>query len=364
MPDLIVSGNVDTMLGAADNAGIRSAIGLGQTDAPTFLAQSLTGQSLTGTQSTSLVDLATTWNTTGTPSALKLNVTDTASNAASNLMDFQIGGVSKLKINKAGDLVNPTWTLGALGGGHYGFFGSTNGAFLFLNPANQRGVWVTNSPEGFVTQIYNSLLKISGLGTNFTTLLTSDAAGILAQRNGTAKQTLRIYNTYTSATVYERAVMDYNGPTPNTLRIGTEFLGAGMAANPVDVVVGGVARISIAAIGTITTSSAAFVIGGDTYLNGVSFAALRGTGAGVALISNTSFSDFNRLQLGGTTSAFPAIKRFTTGLQARLADDSAFTNIQGKLTTDTAYTGTVVVPTGFLTLYDSTGQAYRVPCVV
>jgi hypothetical protein len=118
--------------------------------------------------------------------------------------------------------------------------------------------------------------------------------------------------------------MDYNGPTPNTLRIGTEFLGAGMAANPVDVVVGGVARISIAAIGTITTSSAAFVIGGDTYLNGVSFAALRGTGAGVALISNTSFSDFNRLQLGGTTSAFPAIKRNATGIDIRLADDSAF----------------------------------------
>jgi hypothetical protein len=70
------------------------------------------------------------------------------------------------------------------------------------------------------------------------------------------------------------------------------------------------------------------------------------------------------MQFAGTTSAFPAIKRSTTSLQARLADDSAFTNIQGKLTTDTAYTATVVVPTGFLTLYDSTGTAYRVPCVV
>jgi hypothetical protein len=66
---------------------------------------------------------------------------------------------------------------------------------------------------------------------------------------------------------------------------------------------------------------------------------------------------------GGTTASFPALKRSTTYLQARLADDSAFAPIQGKLTTDTAYTATTVVPTGFITLYDSTGAAYRVPCV-
>jgi hypothetical protein len=87
-----------------------------------------------------------------------------------------------------------------------------------------------------------------------------------------------------------------------------------------------------------------------------------GTTTSVVLFGGTAGSPI--LGLGGTTSAFPAIKRSTTSLQARLADDSAFTNIQGKLTTDTAYTATVVVPTGFLTLYDSTGAAYRVPCVV
>jgi hypothetical protein len=39
--------------------------------------------------------------------------------------------------------------------------------------------------------------------------------------------------------------MDWNGPTPNTLRIGTEFLGSGMAANPIDFVTGGVVRMSV-----------------------------------------------------------------------------------------------------------------------
>jgi hypothetical protein len=70
------------------------------------------------------------------------------------------------------------------------------------------------------------------------------------------------------------------------------------------------------------------------------------------------------LNFGGDTSSFPALKRDTTSLQARLADDSAFTNIQGKLTTETAYTAGTIVATGYLTLYDSTGTAYRVPCVV
>jgi hypothetical protein len=84
---------------------------------------------------------------------------------------------------------------------------------------------------------------------------------------------------------------------------------------------------------------------------------------GVIRLANDAQTDFNRLQFGGTSSSFPALKRSTTTLQARLADDSAFAPIQGKLTTDTAFTATTVTPTGFITLYDSTGTAYKVPCV-
>lgn len=64
-----------------------------------------TGQSLTGSQAQSLLDFATTWNTSGAPSALKLNVTDTASNAASLLADLQVGGSSKFSVSKAGATV-------------------------------------------------------------------------------------------------------------------------------------------------------------------------------------------------------------------------------------------------------------------
>jgi hypothetical protein len=76
---------------------------------------------------------------------------------------------------------------------------------------------------------------------------------------------------------------------------------------------------------------------------------------------NVTQDGFDRVQFGGTTSLFPALKRSTTSLQARLADDSAFTNMQGKLTTETAYTAGAPTPDGYLVLYDSNGTAYKVP---
>jgi hypothetical protein len=55
--------------------------------------------------------------------------------------------------------------------------------------------------------------------------------------------------------------------------------------------------------------------------------------SGNMLISNTSITDFGRLMLGGTTNAFPAIKRNGTAIDFRLADDSAFAPINAGATT-------------------------------
>lgn len=56
---------------------------------------------------------------------------------------------------------------------------------------------------------------------------------------------------------------------------------------------------------------------------------LRSSGSGgINLhIANGANSDFGLLQLGGTTSSFPAIKRNATGVDIRLADDSAYAPI-------------------------------------
>lgn len=42
----------------------------------------------------------------------------------------------------------------------------------------------------------------------------------------------------------------------------------------------------------------------------------------VIALSNSAQTDFNRVQFGGTTSSFPALKRSSATLQVRLADDS------------------------------------------
>jgi len=62
------------------------------------------------------------------------------------------------------------------------------------------------------------------------------------------------------------------------------------------------------------------------------------------MISNTAQTDFDRLQFGGTTSSFPAIKRSSATLHARLADDSDFAELTVKNHVVTGGTVTTDLP--------------------
>lgn len=125
MADVTLSALIDkflqeTTLSGAEMDSIREDLGIKTTDAVTFKNLVLTGLSLTGSQATGSVDIAATWNTTGTPTAFKINVTDTASNASSLLMDLQVGGNPIVQFVKRGNT-----------GGHK-FFTSTYNANTFL----------------------------------------------------------------------------------------------------------------------------------------------------------------------------------------------------------------------------------------
>jgi hypothetical protein len=240
------------LLSTADAPTLRTAIGLGQTDAPTFLAQSLTGQSLTGTQATNLLDLATTWDTTGTPTAIKVNATNTNSNPATKFIDLQLSTVSKFRVGKGGNIFSGANAVTADGGtgvagvslemlfANYGIGvdGNGNCQFLLNGTARSRvgfGVCIGNN------QTFSfSDLQHTGLNSVPDVLLARDAPGILAQRNGTAKQAFRVYNTFLGTTANEWGGFDWL-TTTNTLRIGTEHGGTG-TARPIDFVTGGVRR--------------------------------------------------------------------------------------------------------------------------
>jgi hypothetical protein len=71
---------------------------VGDSGNPTISASS----SLTGVYDWSIVDLIASWDTTGAPTAIKLDVIDGASDAASLLLDLRVNSASKFKVSKTG----------------------------------------------------------------------------------------------------------------------------------------------------------------------------------------------------------------------------------------------------------------------
>lgn len=207
------------------------------------------------------------------------------------------------------------------------------------------------------------------------TFVYRDAANTLAQRNGTAAQALRVYGTTDAGTTnYERLEMAYVaantryeiGPSAGgtgslrTLQVhggasggsillnanGTTIGLAGVANwwrfdsaaghllaltdNAYDIGASGARPRNIYAAGQLWTGAGASMVllstGGGTNAAGFSSPA-----DGVMRVGNYAGDGFNRIQLGGTTSSFPALKRRTTAIEARLADDSAITTLVGAM---------------------------------
>jgi len=189
------------------------------------------GGSLTGSNAQSLIDLAGTWNTTGTPTAFKVNVTDTASNAASLLMDLQAGGTSMAKLSKEGVFSvreSLEFSATAAVGANRGFASlGTSDISIYLS-GNRHWSFTNNILYGLSSSPTILLLSDTApsieFGASSDTRLTRDAANTLAQRNGTNAQILRVYNTFTDASNHERAYMRW---TSNVLEIGAEAAGTG-----------------------------------------------------------------------------------------------------------------------------------------
>lgn len=82
---------------------------------------------------------------------------------------------------------------------------------------------------------------------------------------------------------------------------------------------------------------------GQFYWNGRSI--ISSSADGVVTMTNQAATSFGRLTFGGTTSSFPALKLSSTDIQARLADDSAYTNLDAlayKLSGSTVLSGTTL----------------------
>lgn len=92
---------------------------------------------------------------------------------------------------------------------------------------------------------------------------------------------------------------------------GIGYAGSGTPYNPASVAITG-GTIS----GVTSVSSALFRFPSSTQITAPS--------DGLMLLTDTAGTAFNRLQFGGTTSSYPALKRSNANLEVRLADDSGY----------------------------------------
>jgi len=226
-----------------NNAGaLAGTAGVVWTDATSSLA--ITSPTLT--TATPILNLVQTWNNAAVVfPGIRFNVTSLASAPGSTLMNLQYGGVPSFQVGPIPGITGGSFSGILLGNAtldsvHWNLL--SDGGNTYLNAPNAAGGAVsvqiahgnniTSTNTGFF--LLNPTIGVgfaSGdpLASPFDTGFYRDAAGMLAQRNGTSAQTLRVYNTFTSATVYERGVFDWT-TTPNTLTIGTQNTGAGTTA--------------------------------------------------------------------------------------------------------------------------------------
>jgi hypothetical protein len=158
------------------------------------------------TTSASFYSQTGTWNNGAVtfPGAYKLNITDTASAAGSLLMDLQVGGVSKFKVDKAG-VLTVTSCVGCGGG---------SGTFTDINVTNN-----TNMVKLGTTNI-GTMTLAGGALTGARTWTWPDITGIVALTNGGQTFTSAIWNGSIIGTTYGGTGLDTHLAANGTLLIG------------------------------------------------------------------------------------------------------------------------------------------------
>ena len=106
---------------------------------------------------------------------------------------------------------------------------------------------------------------------------------------------------------------------------------SGFTGNIINAQLNGSDRFRIGSNGDLyagnNTMTSASILSSSGYFGVTSKSYIRSTTDGYWTMYNNATTDFTALQLGGTTSSFPAIVHNGTGIDIKLADNSAYTNL-------------------------------------
>lgn len=196
------------------------------------------------------------------------------------------------------------------------------------------------------------------------------ASNDIGVSNGANPVSLTAYHFVTDASNYRRGGLSWDG---TNLRVGPQGAGLGASCSMEVFSLNDLYLYSESTLRWYITGGSLFPNGNNTYKIGdstheLSQIWLRGgliLAAGQASFSGSTFGTFLfedgggapgscRLQIGGTTSSFPSLKRSTTNLEVKLADDSAYsslvasalkTNIANTDSTNTSGSGSAIMLT-------------------
>jgi hypothetical protein len=213
---------------------INSYTSLASSPAKVFTGAWATGFGATNTKPHFLIEPSGTTSTGWSNSGTGLGV-NAASGFAGNLLDLQVNGTSNFAVQ-----AGVAYTLDS----SYGLRRNSSAVTSITGGSTGQNIIDLNS-----TLVQLNAIRLDR--SNQDIVLLRDAAGILAQRNGTAAQTFRVYNTYTSSTNYERAKLEWSS---NVLRIGTEKGSAGGTARDMELQTDGTTRVTVKAGGAIIFS--------------------------------------------------------------------------------------------------------------
>ena len=154
-----------------------------------------TGTTQTGSSANGIVNLSQTWNTTGAPTGLLMNITNTASGLSSNIFDFQVGGLSQLRlVRNSGVLTGVTLSF-------------TNGSF---NTDISLGTFSSTATNGTVTNILSGRNFIPTSGT--AEFRSFAYTGTINQTGGASGITRGLYVAPTLTSAFDfRAIEATNG---------------------------------------------------------------------------------------------------------------------------------------------------------